>query len=184
MRLVPVVIGPGSPISLPRGTKTKSHARPGPLAEEGRGHMDGATAGPMELPPESMAVLARLADPSSGLWEACGYQPFPLGPLTARPAPVRPDTGALAEARSRYDVVIVGSGAGGGVAARVLAEAGASVLIVERGGWLGRDAPGLDHLRTHRLTLLGDGTSPDGHPRTRTGSDGEEVTIGPLDADY
>ncbi len=146
--------------------------------------MEGAAAEPANLPPASMAVLSRLADPSSGLWEACGYEPFPLGALTARRDPVRPVTVALAETRSRYDVVIVGSGAGGGVAARVLAETDASVLIVERGGWVSRDAPGLDHLRNHRLTLLGDGTSPDGHPRTRTGSNGEEVTIGPLDADY
>src|ERR1700760_28715 len=184
MRLVPVVIGPGSPISWPRETKSKSHARPGPLAEEGRGHMDGATADPTDCPPESMAMPARLADPSSGLWEACGYQPFPLGPLTARPDPVRPDTVALAEARSRYDVVIVGSGAGGGVAARVLAEAGASVLIVERGRWVGRDGPGLDHLRNHRGPISGDGTSRDGHPRTRLGRDGVEVTVGPADIEY
>jgi choline dehydrogenase-like flavoprotein len=146
--------------------------------------MEGAAAEPTNLPAASMAVLSRLADPSSGIWEACGYQPFPLGALTVRRDPVRPDTVALAEARSRYDVVIVGSGAGGGVAARVLAEAGASVLIIERGGWVGRDAPGMDHLRNHRNPLLGDGASPDGHPRARTGSNGEEVTVGPLDAGY
>jgi choline dehydrogenase-like flavoprotein len=110
-----------------------------------------------------MAVLARLADPASGLWEACGYQPFPLG-LAARRHPVRPDTIALAEAHSHYDVVVIGSGAGGGVAARVLAEAGASVLIVERGRWTDRDAPGMDHLRNHRGPLLGDGTSPATQP--------------------
>lgn len=146
--------------------------------------MEGAAGYPANLPAESMAVLGQFADPSSGIWEACGYQPFPLGAPTARRHPVRPDTIALAEARSRYDMVIVGSGAGGGVAARVLAEAGASVLIVERGGWVGRDAPGMDHLRNHRVPLLGDGTSPDGHPRTRTGSNGHEVTTGPLDVGY
>ena len=35
----------------------------------------------------------------------------------------------------RYDVVIVGSGAGGGMAAKVLTEAGARVLMLEAGGW-------------------------------------------------
>jgi choline dehydrogenase-like flavoprotein len=138
----------------------------------------------MNRPAESMAVLGQLADPSSGLWEACGYQPFPLGAPAAQRLPVRPDTIVLAEARGRYDVVIVGSGAGGGVAARVLAEAGASVLIVERGSWVDRDAPGMDHLRNHRLPLIGDGTSPGGHPRARMGSNGNEVALGPLDAGY
>jgi hypothetical protein len=28
----------------------------------------------MSLPAMSMAVLRQLADPSSGMWEACGYQ--------------------------------------------------------------------------------------------------------------
>jgi hypothetical protein len=55
-----------------------------------------------------MAVLGQLADPTSGVWEACGYQPFPLGAPTARRQPVRPDTIALAGARRRYDVVIAG----------------------------------------------------------------------------
>src|SRR5579872_6419354 len=33
-----------------------------------------------------------------------------------------------------YDIVIVGSGAGGGMFAKVMAEAGANVLLVEAGG--------------------------------------------------
>ncbi len=37
--------------------------------------------------------------------------------------------------RLEYDVVIVGSGAGGGMAAHALTQAGASVLMLEAGGW-------------------------------------------------
>lgn len=33
-----------------------------------------------------------------------------------------------------YDVVIVGSGAGGGMCAKILAEVGASVLLLDAGG--------------------------------------------------
>ena len=47
-----------------------------------------------------------------------------------------------------YDVIIVGAGAGGGVAAGVLAEAGKRVLLLERGRNLEFDDIPRDHLRT------------------------------------
>ena len=39
----------------------------------------------------------------------------------------------------RYDVIIIGSGAGGGTLARHLAPSGRRVLLLERGGWLPRE---------------------------------------------
>lgn len=39
-----------------------------------------------------------------------------------------------------YDVIIIGSGAGGGTLARHLAPSGKKILILERGGWLKREA--------------------------------------------
>ncbi|MDQ8726679.1 GMC family oxidoreductase [Bradyrhizobium sp. LHD-71] len=44
----------------------------------------------------------------------------------------------------RFDVVIVGSGAGGGTLARHLAPSGKSILILERGDWLNREAQNWD----------------------------------------
>jgi choline dehydrogenase-like flavoprotein len=40
---------------------------------------------------------------------------------------------------SNYDVIIIGSGAGGGTLARHLAPSGKKILILERGGWLARE---------------------------------------------
>jgi choline dehydrogenase-like flavoprotein len=42
---------------------------------------------------------------------------------------------------SEYDVIIIGSGAGGGTLARHLAPSGKKILILERGGWLPREPP-------------------------------------------
>ena len=42
--------------------------------------------------------------------------------------------------RQDYDVLIIASGAGGGTLARQLAPSGKSILILERGDWLKREA--------------------------------------------
>jgi choline dehydrogenase-like flavoprotein len=43
-----------------------------------------------------------------------------------------------------YDVIIIGSGAGGGTLARHLAPSGKSILLLERGGWLPREQQNWD----------------------------------------
>ena len=40
---------------------------------------------------------------------------------------------------TRYDVIIIGTGAGGGTLVRHLAPSGKSILVLERGGWLPRE---------------------------------------------
>ena len=43
-----------------------------------------------------------------------------------------------------YDVIIVGSGAGGGTLARHLAPSGKQILLLERGDWLPREIQNWD----------------------------------------
>lgn len=48
---------------------------------------------------------------------------------------------------SHYDAIVVGSGAGGGIAAYVLALSGAKVLVLEKGPWVTKENFGDDPLR-------------------------------------
>jgi len=74
-----------------------------------------------------------------------------------------------------YDIIIVGAGAGGGVAAAILSESGARVLLLERGKHFTYENEQNDHLRNHRLSQYGQNTGPDiGHPRVLVTPDGTE----------
>jgi choline dehydrogenase-like flavoprotein len=76
------------------------------------------------------------AAPVNGLWAAIGYAPPERPAERAEPilATLEVDRNRSEPLVLEADVVIVGSGAGGGVAAARLAEAGRSVLVVEAGG--------------------------------------------------
>lgn len=132
------------------------------------------------------------ADPGNGgnanaaSWSMVGYEhglpEGPNGPAARDGQPAAGYSGSL-----DYDVIIVGAGAGGGVAAGVLAEAGKHVLLLERG--LSRtyaDSGYRDHLRNHRLAQYGHNTGPDlsGNPRVFVDRDGTEHIVPPHDGRY
>ena len=87
---------------------------------------------------------------------------------------------------THYDVIIVGAGAGGGIVAGVLAEAGKHVLLLERGGWIDLANTGRDHLRNQRISLYGHNAGPDidGKSRVLRRSQGEATTVRPHEGGY
>lgn len=74
---------------------------------------------------------------------------------------------------------MIGAGAGGGIVAKELAEAGFSVVILERGKWLTAYDCRKDDLRNQRTTVLGNGAGPDDerHPRVVVELDGTERIV-------
>jgi len=101
-----------------------------------------------------MAYMA----PDNPMWELIGYpgprkDPAPAAPLAPlRPLPVSGPTSLSC------DVVVVGSGAGGGVAAATLAQAGLDVIVVESGGYHAEDEfDGVELTAVQNLYLNGGG---------------------------
>ncbi len=145
-----------------------------------------------------LALLAELvaegvyADPDNGgnsdaaSWAMLNYRhnmpEGPSGPARRDGQPPRAHSGTL-----DYDVIIVGAGAGGGVAAHVLTEAGKHVLLLERGVERDyADSGHRDHLRNHRLSLYGHNTGPDlnGNPRVFVDPGGAERILEPHQDGY
>ena len=95
----------------------------------------------------------------SPVWDAIDY-PGPLGPNEG--APPKALTPVAAEPHMTCDVVVVGSGAGGGTMAGVLAQAGLDVIVVEAGDFYDDedfDGGELEGLR--RMYLNGGGAASD-----------------------
>jgi hypothetical protein len=75
-------------------------------------------------------------------WDAMGY-PGPIGPPPPKPKTIH-TVDIDRDSAFTCDVVVVGSGAGGGTAAGVLASAGLSVIVVEAGDY--RNESDFNHL--------------------------------------
>ena len=88
--------------------------------------------------------------------------------------------------KTQYDSIVVGAGAGGLIAAAILAESGREVLVLERGGTLDYATGGhRDHLRNQRLSAFGHNAGPDidGNPRVVEGAEGAR-TVRPHEPGY
>ncbi|GAA3559561.1 GMC oxidoreductase [Kribbella ginsengisoli] len=142
-----------------------------------------ATARPPVLgaAPAGDRLERMLADPDIAWLVRLLAQGYYSSPVSWPMVGWRPDAGGAWEATEtelavtpraaladRYDCVVIGSGAGGGTAAQVIAESGRSVLVVETGSYPSTAGLASDHLRNPRSVAgLPAPTDPDpmGRPR-------------------
>src|ERR1017187_8776569 len=84
------------------------------------------------------------------------------------------------------NAVVVGAGAGGGVAAKQLAEGGLSVVLLERGRWTTNWDCRKDDLRNQRTSVLGQPFGPDEerNPRVIVDSNGQAHVVLPSEPGY
>ena len=134
------------------------------------------------------------ADPGNGgnadaaSWRMIGYEHrVPQGPTGPAPNPPQPPRTLGPSDVTDYDVIVIGAGAAGGVMACRLAEAGKTVLLLERWRELSYAHDGhRDHLRNHRLAQYGHNTGPalEGNPRVFVDQAGTEHIVPPHHGDY
>lgn len=104
-------------------------------------------------------MLPGAAGERSPVWEAIGY-PGPLGPPESRPPRSIQPLEVSGDVTLECDVCIIGSGAGGGTAAGVLAQAGLDVIVLEAGGYYDTaDFDGAELQGFQRLYLNGGGAA-------------------------
>src|SRR5205085_2642298 len=124
-------------------------ASPSPAATRG------ASGPSRRKTPTSPSSYRRSSTPTtaSSCWKTCGWpswpRPVPPSSCSSSPTPscgVPPGPGSPrwpscrgAAMPEHYDVIVIGSGAGGGTLAWALAPTGKRILLLERGGWLPRE---------------------------------------------
>lgn len=120
-------------------------------------------------------------------WHMVGYSPA-VRRSAGTPGPAtggRLTTCRVHELRPTYDAIVVGVGAGGGVAAAELAANGLTVLAADRGELLSYEQIGKDHLRNFRLARYGHNAPPQRPAGPRVWADAggnEHVVTDPWDA--
>jgi choline dehydrogenase-like flavoprotein len=89
-------------------------------------------------------------------------------------------------ALKHVNAVIVGAGAAGGIVAKELAEAGLSVVLLERGKWYTPFDCRKDDLRNQRITALGNAFGPDDerYRRVFVDAQGKEHIVRPSEGNY
>jgi choline dehydrogenase-like flavoprotein len=86
----------------------------------------------------------------------------------------------------KVDAVVIGAGAGGGIVAKELAVGGLSVVVLERGQWVGPNDDRKDDLKNQRTSILGNNSGPDdeGNPRVVVDLQGRERIVAPSQGGY
>jgi len=89
-------------------------------------------------------------------------------------------------ALQHVNAVVVGAGAGGGIVANELAQAGLSVVLLERGKWVSAFDCRKDDLRNQRTSVLGAAFGPEEgrNPRVFVDEQGNERVLKPSDGAY
>ncbi len=84
------------------------------------------------------------------------------------------------------NAAVVGAGAGGGVVAKELSEAGLQVVLLERGGWPSFETHDHDELISQRTTVLGNAFGPDDdrHRRVTVSANGSTRVVLPSEGGY